>query len=221
MKNTLSAGWYADPSGMPFERYWDGAGWSEDVRPRAVAAAPLLTAPEPKARSKKKIVVVAVAAVIGIGALGSTLSKNHKDGGSNAGSAADYATVPSATNAPASTPSATRNTVKRQTETAATSHKLAVHKQKARAKRSSRASGDGSFPMPNELGRGLQAAQDDVQRVSGDPVFFSHSHDLIGDRFQVIDSDWQVCSQNVRPGTTVSAIGHIDFGVVKLWESCP
>jgi hypothetical protein len=30
-----------------------------------------------------------------------------------------------------------------------------------------------------------------------------------------------VCDQNVAPGSRVSAIGHIDFGVVKLDESCP
>ncbi len=27
------AGWYADPSGQPGERWWDGRGWSEHVRP--------------------------------------------------------------------------------------------------------------------------------------------------------------------------------------------
>lgn len=28
-----SAGWYPDPSGQPAQRYWDGAAWSEHVRP--------------------------------------------------------------------------------------------------------------------------------------------------------------------------------------------
>jgi hypothetical protein len=27
------AGWYPDPSGQPGERWWDGRGWSEHVRP--------------------------------------------------------------------------------------------------------------------------------------------------------------------------------------------
>jgi 5'(3')-deoxyribonucleotidase len=75
--------------------------------------------------------------------------------------------------------------------------------------------------MPNEVGQVLQDAQDDLQRVSGDPIFFSHSHDLIDDRFQVLDDNWKVCNQNVVPGTRVSAVAHIDFGVVKLSESCP
>jgi hypothetical protein len=80
---------------------------------------------------------------------------------------------------------------------------------------------DGSFTMPNEVGQGLQDAQDDIQRVSGDPVFVSHSHDLLGSRMQVLDSNWQVCSQNVPAGSKASAVEHIDFGVVKLDESCP
>jgi hypothetical protein len=75
--------------------------------------------------------------------------------------------------------------------------------------------------MPNEVGRGLQDAQDDLQRVSGDPVFFSHSHDMLGDRFQILDADWKVCNQNVAPGTQLGQFAHVDFGVVKLYESCP
>jgi hypothetical protein len=78
-----------------------------------------------------------------------------------------------------------------------------------------------AFTMPNEIGQILQAAQDDIQRVSGDPIFFSHSHDLLGDRRQVLDRDWLVCAQNAATGTKMSAIAHIDFGVVKLNESCP
>ncbi|MGH2884172.1 MAG: hypothetical protein ACRDPA_16010 [Solirubrobacteraceae bacterium] len=75
--------------------------------------------------------------------------------------------------------------------------------------------------MPSEIGMDLQSAQDDLQRVSGDPIFFSHSHDLLEDRFQILDRDWQVCTQNVDAGTRVGAVAHIDFGVVKSYESCP
>jgi hypothetical protein len=80
---------------------------------------------------------------------------------------------------------------------------------------------DGSFVMPNEVGKVLQDAQDDIQRVSGDPVFFSHSHDALGSRFQVLDRDWKVCDQNIPGGHMVSAVGHIDFGAVKLSETFP
>jgi hypothetical protein len=77
------------------------------------------------------------------------------------------------------------------------------------------------WTMPNEVGQVLQDVQDDVQSVSGDPVFFSHSHDLLGTRFQILDSDWQVCTQNVAPGTQLGQFAHVDFGVVKTYEQCP
>lgn len=77
------------------------------------------------------------------------------------------------------------------------------------------------WAMPNEVGQVLQNAQDDLQRLSGDPVFFSHSHDLLGTRFQILDSDWQVCTQNVAPGTQLGQTAHVDFGVVKTYEQCP
>lgn len=78
-----------------------------------------------------------------------------------------------------------------------------------------------SFAMPNEVGRVLQDAQDDLQRVSGNPLYYSKSHDLIGSRHQVLDRDWQVCAQNVAAGATVSGSEIVDFGVVKLSENCP
>ena len=84
------------------------------------------------------------------------------------------------------------------------------------------ATGDGSFVVPNEVGKVLQDAQDDLQRVSRDPVFFSHSQDATGQgRHQILDRDWKVCSQNVAPGTRVPFDAHIVFDVVKLDETCP
>ncbi len=76
--------------------------------------------------------------------------------------------------------------------------------------------------MPNEVGTNLQAAQDDIQRVSGDPVFVTTSSDATGaGRAQILDRDWHVCSQNVQPGTWVNLDTRIDFAVVKLSETCP
>jgi hypothetical protein len=81
---------------------------------------------------------------------------------------------------------------------------------------------DGSFVMPNEVGKGLQASQDDLQAVSGDALYYSASRDALGtDRFQIIDSDWKVCSQNVAPGTRVTSKMTVTFSVVKLDETCP
>jgi len=80
-----------------------------------------------------------------------------------------------------------------------------------------------TFTMPNEVGKGLQDAQDDLQRVSHDPVFYTSSKDATGrGRHQVFDRDWKVCGQNVPAGKLVERkTVLITFSVVKLAESCP
>ncbi len=76
--------------------------------------------------------------------------------------------------------------------------------------------------MPNEVGKGLQAAQDDLQRVSRNPVFISRSTDATGaGRHQILDRDWKVCGQTPAAGTTVAATGDVSFAAVKLGENCP
>lgn len=79
------------------------------------------------------------------------------------------------------------------------------------------------FAMPDFRGENLQVAQDKVQELG---VFFSVSHDLLGARNQLLDSNWQVCSQTPAAGTQISGPaaeweGKIDFGSVKLTENCP
>ena len=76
------------------------------------------------------------------------------------------------------------------------------------------------FTMPNEIGKVLQAAQDDLQRVSGNPLYYSASTDATGaGRMQINDRNWKVCTQNVPAGTTVTD-ETISFGAVKIEESC-
>ena len=76
------------------------------------------------------------------------------------------------------------------------------------------------FTMPNEIGKVLQAAQDDLQRVSGNPLYYSASTDATGaGRMQIVDRNWKVCTQNVPAGTIVTD-QTISFGAVKLDESC-
>ena len=66
----------------------------------------------------------------------------------------------------------------------------------------------------------LQGAQDQMQRVLGS-FFFSTSHDADGQgRTQLIDSNWKVCDQTPAPGTPVTRDTKVDFGAVKLAESC-
>lgn len=79
------------------------------------------------------------------------------------------------------------------------------------------------FAMPNLVGANLQVAQNTVQQ-SG--IFYSVSHDLLGMRMQMMDSNWQVCDQTPAAGTRITGPasdweGRIDFGVVKLTETCP
>jgi hypothetical protein len=80
-----------------------------------------------------------------------------------------------------------------------------------------------SFIMPKEVGKNLQAAQDDLQAVTDNPFFFTDSEDASGaGRFQVLDSGWQVCSQKPKTGTKVPIdYTEIMFYVVKDFESCP
>lgn len=69
---------------------------------------------------------------------------------------------------------------------------------------------------------GLQAAQDDIQRVTGDPLFITFSSDATGaGRHQILDRDWTVCSQTVAAGSQFSADTRISFAVVRTSETCP
>jgi len=77
--------------------------------------------------------------------------------------------------------------------------------------------------MPDEVGKVLQVAQDDIQRASHDPVFYTSSRDATGrGRHQILDRDWKVCRQNVPAGQRVQRrTVLITFSVVKLAETCP
>jgi hypothetical protein len=87
------------------------------------------------------------------------------------------------------------------------------------------ASGGGSdenWEMPDETGKDLQGAQDDIQSVTDGGIFYSDSHDVSGqDREQVLDRNWQVCTQDPAPGTEITPDTKIDFGVVRDTEQCP
>ncbi|MGY1810148.1 hypothetical protein ACI8AF_22505 [Blastococcus sp. SYSU D00669] len=77
-----------------------------------------------------------------------------------------------------------------------------------------------NFAMPDFVGMDLQTAQNLVQ---ANGVFLSLSHDLLGSRNQMVDSNWVVCDQNIPAGQQVTGDveGLIDFGVVKRGEPCP
>ncbi|HEY4456673.1 MAG TPA: hypothetical protein VGN81_20345 [Pseudonocardiaceae bacterium] len=78
------------------------------------------------------------------------------------------------------------------------------------------------WDMPNEVGVNLQQAQNDIQKLTGNLIFFTSSHDVSGQgRHQILDKDWKVCSQNIPVGSPITIGSKIDFGTVKLAESCP
>ncbi|MFE7713023.1 hypothetical protein ACFU6I_46560 [Streptomyces sp. NPDC057486] len=73
--------------------------------------------------------------------------------------------------------------------------------------------------VSNFVGMGLQSAQDKAQ---ADGFYLLTSHDSAGrDRMQAFDRNWKVCSQNYAPGKNVPVDTKLDFGAVKLEESCP
>jgi beta-lactam-binding protein with PASTA domain len=79
-----------------------------------------------------------------------------------------------------------------------------------------------SWVMPNLVGANLQAAQDAIQALTTDFVFFTSSTDATGQgRPQVLDSNWKVCAQNIPPGGTITTTTKIEFATVKLTEQCP
>ncbi len=78
------------------------------------------------------------------------------------------------------------------------------------------------WTMPDLIGTDLQGAQDAIQSLTHLAVWYMDSTDLTGrDRMQVSDRHWVVCSSTPAPGTTFSTDTEIDFGVVRIEETCP
>ena len=72
--------------------------------------------------------------------------------------------------------------------------------------------------MPNVVCMNLQDAQDRIQEAG---LFYSDSFDATGqDRSQLVDSNWQVVSQDPAPGTPIGE-GDAMLGAVKYGESSP
>lgn len=80
-----------------------------------------------------------------------------------------------------------------------------------------------SWTMPDLSGQTLQAAQDRIQALTGNPLFVSTSSDATGQgRMQVLDRGWQVCSSTPAPGETFTDSTSVDFAVVRVdSETCP
>jgi hypothetical protein len=79
-----------------------------------------------------------------------------------------------------------------------------------------------SWTMPDLVGYNLQDAQDEIQSLTDFGILLVLSHDATGqDRFQLLDSGWIVCDQNMAAGEEITSTTEIDLGVVKDDEGCP
>ncbi len=78
-----------------------------------------------------------------------------------------------------------------------------------------------TWTMPDLVGSQLQSAQDQIQSLTNFGIALTTSHDATGaGRHQVWDRNWKICSQNIPPGATIDSGTRIDFGAVKIEESC-
>lgn len=241
--NNFGAGWYPDPQGAPQNRYWDGARWTEHTAPLDPQAlppeatrpipighpqAPGSSAPQSQASHKAPFwtktwfkIAAPVTAVIILAAAFSPREDSKKPGDSAAPVAvASTSATPAQAGARPSSTSTTETSS--QASTPHTSEPVHTSSPTSGASASDTSSSMTPFTMPNEVGKVLQDAQDHVQAVSGDPMYFSLSEDALGlGRSQILDANWRVCSQSPAPGSTVTADLEVSFDAVKLGESCP
>jgi hypothetical protein len=78
------------------------------------------------------------------------------------------------------------------------------------------------WTMPDLIGRDLQGARDAIQALTHLAVSYTDSTDLTGqDRMQVSGRHWVVCTSTPAPGKTFTIETEIDFGVVRIEETCP
>lgn len=234
MTTNAPAGWYADPNLPGTERLWDGESWTDLTRSVA-APPPPPPAPEPTVVLPVETPVAVVAhpgttpwyqrpaVLVGGGVMGALLLVAAVNGGSDdTKESASTPTAPTATvtvEAPADPVDESVD----ETPVAQPTAKPAKPKTTSKAQVGSQPKSDGdTFTMPDETGKVLQAAQDDLQAVSGDPFYVSFSEDATGeDRFQMMDSNWTVCSQSIAPGDTVTLEDDVTFYVVYYDEDCP
>lgn len=80
-----------------------------------------------------------------------------------------------------------------------------------------------NWTMPDLRGQNLQNAQDRIQQLTNNEVFYTGSTDLTGQaRNQLMDRNWQVCTSTPAAGETFTKSTAIDFGVVRVdTETCP
>lgn len=75
-----------------------------------------------------------------------------------------------------------------------------------------------AVPLPDLVGKGLQAAEEEAQAAG---FFALTSHDALGQRRdQIRDREWTVCFQDPAPGPAAGST-LVVLGAVRLGEACP
>jgi hypothetical protein len=236
MTDDVPAGWYPDPHLPSQRRFWNGSAWTEHVDAQtappppsaSMPTAPLHTmplpiaawAPPPPAAREwwKKPWVVATGGFVAFVVLVAAVADN---GDEPTPVAADGRPTITVTAQPTQDSTADTPEVPAPVEAspAPTSAATAPAPDEPKAVEGGP---DGSWVMPDESGKDLQAAQDHIQGITDNPFFFTDSADATeADRFQILDVDWTVCSQKPSAGSSFDENTSIMFYVVKDWEDCP
>ncbi len=194
------AGWHPQPDGR--DRYWDGAAWTDNFR---VGPTPL---PAVGPQQAGKGFYRHWMGYVGAGLLGLFLGV----GIGAAGGSPEEAV-------PAAAPTVTQTQQSTVTATATATVTPTPTEEPASAEQPSASATPEVFKMPNVVGENLQLAQDKLQKLGS---YVLDQQDAAGlDRIQVVDANWQVCSQKPEPGKTVSADTVVVLASVKLTEDCP
>ena len=225
------AGWYAQPDGQ--ERYWDGESWTEHMRggsdtaaiPQVTGAAaqgPASPAPQVGSAPKRGGFYKPWMGYVGAALTGLVLGVGV---GGASGATPTAAPVVTSSVEVTSTASVTSTATATTTVTATATPKSAPvapapTKTAAPAKTTPPAAPPvEKFKMPKLVGQNLQYAQDTLQALGS---YLVDQQDASGlGRVQLVDSNWQVCSQEPAAGKKVPVDTLVVLSAVKLTESCP
>lgn len=209
-------GWYNQPDGS--QRYWDGGAWTQHTRAAATLPppqtvghhqAPALGNGVPFYKNK---VVIGIAAAVVIVAGYSAM----KGGDNQPQSAA--ALVPQIT----ATATATATVIVASPASAPTESAEPTETPSQETTESDETDDSPmpeTFKMPKLVGKNLQWAQDKLQSLGS---WIMDQEDASGlDRFQMLDSNWKVCSQKPKAGKVIPVDTEVVLKSVKLDERCP
>lgn len=209
-------GWYNQPDGS--QRYWDGQAWTPHTRAATPPAPPSPQQSANDATPAAKVPFYKNKVVIGVVA-GSALLLGYgaTAGGGNQGQAV---TIVSSTVTATATATATATVAAPPAESPSSQPtEPAPSEPTADATKDEDVAEPETFKMPKVVHLNLQDAQDKLQSLGS---WVMDQQDASGlDRFQIIDSNWKVCSQKPKAGKVVPIDTMVVLKAVKLDEKCP